>query len=132
MVAMAFTTSAQSYDSKVVTLTTNYIAASAASNFNAVIDAPRASYVGLAITLQANGATTTDATAHIQRSVDRVNWETAGTGIALKMNGTTATTTISKVDLNGAAYLRLNYITNAHASVIITNITVRAGVKSGL
>ncbi len=121
----------QVYGAQPLTLWTNKVTASAAVAFtNTVIDCHAQRNVSLQIThaVDSTGATITYA---FQTSVDGTSWSTARAAIALADPGVTGTTVVTNIDTLGYGYLRLSYITNNHATAVLTNTAIVYGLKIG-
>ena len=120
------------YGPQPLTLRTNYIGASTATNYNLTIDCAGQRNVTLMLHQQNDDSGTANLTYVFYGSLDNSTFATAPTfSVALAANGTTAVNTLTNIDTLGYGYLRLGYITNAAASANCTNVSVSYGLKLG-
>ena len=131
--ALTFSASAQipSYGPAKVGTVSNYVAASTATNYNAVIPVQSQRNVALQITQNNDAAGTANISYVLQSSVDNVTYQTGPFAVIIvPANGTTAVTTVTNFDTVGVGYLRLQYVTNAAASANLTNFSITYGIKT--
>lgn len=106
------------------------VAAVSGTNVAKVIDCRKQASVGFQIEVQNDATGAIDLIIPFQRSIDGVNWATANaTTISLPINGVTKQTVFTNVATWGAGYMRIPHITNATATVNVTNLIISYGVK---
>lgn len=103
------------------------IAGSTASNINLTIDCRFQKTVALQVTSKSDDTAGAVAVCY-QRSVDGTSYEGASWA-ALGTATVTGTTLITNLDTLGCGYIKLTYLTNAHASANLTNVALHYGVK---
>lgn len=106
------------------------VAATAGTNVNLRFDVPDQASVPLQIEAMAdaNGAYTL--TVPVQYSVDGQEYANmAARSIAISFNGVTKQTIVTNVPTFGCAYLRIPHLTNATASINVTNIIVKSAIS---
>lgn len=116
------------YGPQTLSLSTNFIAASTATNFTGVVDchAQRNVTFQFLFAADASGGTVTFA---FKPSVDGITYANAVIPITLGNSAVTATTVVTNIDTFGYGYLKLAYVTNAHGTANITNLGVIYGIK---
>ncbi len=122
------------YNLYVTTLTgdTNVIAASTVRNLTNTIGVTRGANITLQATLTAvSSGATSNAVFIIDRSVDASNWELGAYTFFAAVNGTTATTTTTNINVGAFGYLRQRVFQNTN-TVVLTNCTLKYAVKTGL
>ena len=110
------------------TLGTVRIAGSTATNVNYVLDVRKQKDVFVQIQNNLDGAGTDAISIGFTRSVDGLVYNTVPLSIAVAPNGTALTTVFTNIATHGAAYIKINYVTNAAASNVSTN-TIKYGIK---
>ena len=119
------------YAPQPLTLWTNWVLASTNRLYtNTVIDCNGQRNVALQITtkVDAAGGVVTYA---FQPSVDGITFADARLPIQVADPGVAGTTVVTNIDTLGYGYLRLSYITNAHATANVTNIVLKYSIKLG-
>jgi hypothetical protein len=116
----------------VTLLTAQTIAATATSNYTAVVNCRVADTIGILTSSTLSGSGTDDIVFKFSKSHDGVTFETTPSVLITNVsNGTTAVNKFSAVDVTGVHTLKLASIVNGSASRTVTN-TVKAGVKNFL
>lgn len=111
---------------------TNNILASTVRNVTNVITTTRGRYVTLSATQAAVSAGATSNTLFIiDRSIDSSNWELGAYTFFATVNGTTAQTTTTNIDVGAYGFLRQRVFQNTN-TVPVTNVTFQWSVKTGL
>ena len=112
--------------------TTNNILASTVRNVTNTITTTRGRHVTLSATQAAVSAGATSNTLFIiDRSIDASNWELGAYTFFAAVNGTTATTTTSNIDVGAYGFLRQRVFQNTN-TVPVTNVVFQYSVKTGL
>ena len=109
-------------------LWTNFVAASTARAVTNVVDCAHQRNVTFQFLFKGDDAGGT-VTFAFKPSVDGTTYADAVIPITLGNLAVAGTTVVTNIDTFGYGYLKLVYITNAHASANITNVTVSYGVK---
>ena len=128
---------AQQYSAVAMGRLTNTITAAAAETtlIGTTNTATRNESVGLQCSFTATAASTAAITIQIQPSADGIKFNTADAGAfswTIPANGTTevvACTNLSEAHLGNLGYWKIAYITNAHASVNVTNFVIKVAKK---
>jgi hypothetical protein len=84
--------------------------------------------LGLQVSMQAAAADTTPIDVRIDLSNDNVNW-TKSIWWQVTPAGNTLVTDFTNINLYAMGYVRLTAVTNTHASVVITNVAIKASFK---
>jgi hypothetical protein len=128
LLAAALSVSAQRYDT--VTLSSAAtVAATATSNYTAVVSVRGANSLALLTTCTLNGAGTDDIIFKFSKSLNGSTFETTPSILITNVaNGTTAVNKISVVDASGVHSIKLASIINGSAAQVLTNSVV-AGVR---
>lgn len=101
---------------------------SATSNYTAVVNVRNADTVGIFTKFQLNGAGTGGNIVKFSKSVDGTNFETTPSILITNVSaGTTAQYYFTKVDVAGAAAIRLESVVNGSAAAL-TNVFIKVGI----
>lgn len=105
-------------------------AATAGTNVNKVIPCGKQASVALQIELMADATGAYVFTVPIQYSMDGAIYSgMAPNSIAISFNGVTKQTIVTNVPTWGAGFLKIPYLTNATASINVTNIIIKSADK---
>jgi hypothetical protein len=95
-----------------------------------VIDCSAQQNVAIMLMFNQSGASTSNVVYTFERSVDRVNWDTATKyTITVPSTGTTRVNYGTNINVAGFRYLRLTSIANATALTTMTNFGVHYSIK---
>lgn len=130
--ATAHQASAQTYGTIALTAVTNSILPSAAETTTAVIDLRGNRNVAVDARFQGDGSGTANATFAFVPSLNGTTFETTKVyALVAPANGTTAVHVMTNWDFGAYGYLKLAFVTNAHATVTLTNVAVTVALKPG-
>lgn len=105
-------------------------AATAGTNVGYVIDTRKQSSVDLQIELMADASGAYTFTVPFQYSVDGTTYAGMRSGsIAISFNGVTKQTVVTNIPTYGAGYVKIPHLTNATASINVTNGVLKYGIK---
>lgn len=132
--AFTFAASAQNVVQTVISGGTNRVAAATANTYLSLIDARKSEYISLMLSFKCTAASDSNTVFVISRGND---WSqgtnsmetTPAYVINVPANGTTTVTYATNISVLGWSHLVLNYVTNGHASAIVTNLSVVAAQK---
>lgn len=66
-------------------------------------------------------------TVPLQRSVDGAAYDGTAEKIAISFNGVTKQTIVTNIPTHGCGYFKIPYLTNATASINVTNLVIKYG-----
>lgn len=131
-VLLAFQASAQNYGTIALTSVTNSILPSIAETTTAAIDIRGNRNVAFDFRFQGNGSGTANATLAVVPSLDGTTFDTAKVyALVAPANGTTVVHVTTNWDFGAYGWIKASYITNAHATVTLTNVAVTVALKPG-
>lgn len=98
---------------------------------NLAVDVSNATSVGVYAKFQLDGSGTNSPTVKFAKSIDGTNYETTPSLSlnAVQLNGTTAVETFTKLDADGARYIKLISVQNGSSGQSLSNIVVTVGTK---
>lgn len=121
---------------KVFSLGTNTVAGSSATNFTsvaAVVGPALSSDLTLAVSSSSPSANTSNVTWMFNVSTDTAVWQTNAFSISYASAGTVPAGVCTNLAPGQLwPFWQLNYVSNANASVLITNLNARILIKTGI
>lgn len=112
------------------TLGTFTCAATAGTNVGYVIDCRKQESVDLQIELMADATGAYTFTVPFQRSLDGVTYQNMQQqSVAISFNGVTKQVVVTNIPALGSGYIKIPHLTNATASIAVTNGVIKYGIK---
>lgn len=106
------------------------VAATAGTNVGLVIDTRKQASVDIQIELMADASGAYTFTVPFQYSLDGITYAGMRSGaIAISFNGVTKQTVVTNIPTFGAGYVKIPHLTNATASIAVTNGIIKYGIK---
>lgn len=132
--APAIAVPAQSFKALDTVQTYSMISAQAASNSTAIVHAERQKDVAVTVSFKMTAASTDNIGFAFARSPDGVSTDTAAASTfvwSVPANGTTTVQATTNISCGALGGFRLLWVTNAAATAIVTNMTVKQTYKIG-
>jgi hypothetical protein len=105
-------------------------AATAGTNVGLVIDTRKQTSVDIQVELMADASGAYTFTVPFQYSLDGITYAGMRSGaIAVSFNGVTKQTVVTNIPTYGAGYVKIPHLTNATASINVTNGVIKYGIK---
>lgn len=131
--AIALTAPAQVYH-QLLTGGTNYVAADTVNTYSGlVVNTRNASLLSLQMKFKALDTSTDNVVATIDGSVDGASYVAGALGpLVVAADGTNTAVGITNLDVSAYLFIRVRYVTNASATVAVTNLAIAATTKVGV
>lgn len=125
------TAQAQTYAAQSVSVPAT-IAGATTTNVAKTIDVRRQDTTGLQISFNMTDTTTSNVVAILEKSLDGSTWGTESNSkltITMPSTGTTQYTIVTNLSNAGAGYWRLYSLQNTHATLAVSNLTIKYSIK---